>query len=148
MIKVKEFIKSEIVLILAFILAVISTFFLIPNEKYFEYIDFRTLGLLFCLMAVMSGINSMGVFKFIAEKMLSNLSKRLEGLNITFKFEDSVTKQLAKNGFDPVYGARPLRREIQNKIEDALSEKLLDGSIKNGDTVVCKFSEDFEFVTE
>ena len=45
--------------------------------------------------------------------------------------------RLAEKGFDPVYGARPLRREIQNKIEDALSEKILDSSIKNGDTVLC-----------
>lgn len=73
MIKVKEFIKNEIVLILSFILAVISTFFVTPNKGYFDYIDFRTLGLLFCLMAVMAGLNSMGVFKFIAEKMLSKV---------------------------------------------------------------------------
>ena len=70
MIKVKEFIKNEIVLILSFVLAIISAFFVTPNMGYFEYIDFRTLGLLFCLMAVMVGLNSMGVFKFIAEKMI------------------------------------------------------------------------------
>ncbi len=73
MIKVKEFIKSEIVLILAFILAVISAFFITPSREYFEYIDFRTLGLLFCLMSVMAGFNKLGIFKFIAEKMLSKV---------------------------------------------------------------------------
>lgn len=81
MIKVKEFIKSEIVLILAFILAVISAFFVIPNEKYFEYIDFRTLGLLFCLMCVMAGFNKLGIFKFIAEKMLSKV-RSVSGLSL------------------------------------------------------------------
>ncbi len=73
MIKAKEFIKNEIVLILSFVLAVISAFFVTPNKEYVEYIDFKTLGLLFCLMAVMAGLNNMGVFKFIAEKMLSKV---------------------------------------------------------------------------
>ena len=81
MVKVKEFIKNEIVLILSFVLAVISAFFVTPNKGYFEYIDFRTLGLLFCLMAVMAGLNSMGVFKFIAEKMLSKV-KSISGLSL------------------------------------------------------------------
>lgn len=73
MVSIKNFIKNEIVLILSLVLAVISAFFVTPNKEYFEYIDFRTLGLLFCLMAVMAGLNSMGVFKFIAEKMLSKV---------------------------------------------------------------------------
>ena len=81
MVKVKEFIKNEIVLILSFVLAVISAFFVTPNKGYFEYIDFRTLGLLFCLMSVMAGLNSMGVFKFIAEKMLSKV-KSVSGLSL------------------------------------------------------------------
>lgn len=81
MTKVKNFIKNEIVLILSFVLAVISAFFVAPNKGYFEYIDFRTLGLLFCLMAVMAGLNSMGVFKFIAEKMLSKV-KSISGLSL------------------------------------------------------------------
>ena len=81
MIKVKEFIKNEIVLILSFILAVISAFFVTPNKGYFEYIDFRTLGLLFCLMAVMAGLNSMGVFKSVAEKLLSKV-KNISGLSL------------------------------------------------------------------
>ena len=81
MVKVKEFIKNEIVLILSFILAVVSAFFVAPNKGYFDYIDFRTLGLLFCLMAVMAGLNSMGVFKFIAEKMLSKV-KSISGLSL------------------------------------------------------------------
>ena len=84
----------------------------------------------------------------IAEKMLENLSKRLENLNITIKYDDSVKSALADVGFDEFYGARPLRREIQNRIEDNLSEKILDGSIKNGDTVTCNFIDGkFEFNT-
>ena len=81
MIKVKEFIKNEIVLIISFILAVISAFFITPNKEYFEYIDFRTLGLLFCLMIVMAGFNKLGIFKFIAEKMLTKV-KTVSGLSL------------------------------------------------------------------
>ena len=75
----------------------------------------------------------------IAEKMLENLNSRLKNLNITLKWEDSVKEALAEIGFDASYGARPLRREIQSRIEDTLSEKILDGSVKNGDTVTCKY---------
>ena len=81
MIKIKEFIKNEIVLIISFVLAVASAIFVIPNKGYFEYIVFRTLGLLFCLMAVMAGLNSLGVFKFIAEKMLSKV-KSITGISL------------------------------------------------------------------
>ncbi len=90
-----------------------------------------------------------GEIEQIADKMLANLAERLKGLNITFSWEDGVRSALAEIGFDAVYGARPLRREIQNKIEDALSEKLLDGSIKNGDSVICVHSDNgFDFKTE
>ncbi|MBR7133313.1 MAG: ATP-dependent Clp protease ATP-binding subunit [Clostridia bacterium] len=85
----------------------------------------------------------------IAEKMLDNLNARLSEMNIILKCEPEVKTALAQKGFDPIYGARPLRREIQNKIEDALSEKLLDGSINKGDTVVCSYKDgSFEFMVE
>ncbi len=85
----------------------------------------------------------------IAEKMLENLKLRAKSLEIDIKFDDSVKTELAEKGFDAVYGARPLRREIQNKIEDALSEKILDGSIKKGDCLICKFSNgEFVFKTK
>ena len=85
----------------------------------------------------------------IADKMLKGLQKRLEALNITLNFDEKVKYALAEKGFDPVYGARPLRREIQNKIEDALSEKILDSSVKNGDTVLCTESDGkFKFTVE
>ena len=76
----------------------------------------------------------------IAEKMLGQLKKRLCDLNITIEFDRTAISEIADAGFDPVYGARPLRRAIQNRIEDALSEKILDGNIKNGDNVKCSFS--------
>ncbi len=81
----------------------------------------------------------------IADKMLENLAKRLDNLNITFTWDASVKGALADKGFDDIYGARPLRREIQSKIEDALSERILEGAIKNGDTVSCTFDGEFRF---
>ena len=87
--------------------------------------------------------------KVIASKMLENLNGRLKNLNITARFTDAVIEKLAEKGFDDTYGARPLRREIQNDIEDKLSEKILDGSIKNGDTVVCDYKDgEFNFAKE
>ena len=76
----------------------------------------------------------------IAEKMLDQLKKRLSELEITVEFDRSAISEIADAGFDPVYGARPLRRSIQSRIEDLLSEKILDGSIKKGDSIKCSFS--------
>ena len=77
----------------------------------------------------------------IAEKMLENLKGRIANLNIEFSWDENVELALSEKGFDEIYGARPLRREIQSKIEDALSEKILDGTIKNGDKVTCVFED-------
>ncbi|MBR3908832.1 MAG: ATP-dependent Clp protease ATP-binding subunit [Clostridia bacterium] len=81
----------------------------------------------------------------IAEKMLENLSRRVKNLEINLEFDPSVKSALAEKGFDAVYGARPLRREIQNKIEDTFSEKLLAREFKKGDFVLCCFA-DGEFI--
>ena len=71
----------------------------------------------------------------IARNMLASLSKRLKELDISIDFDDTAVSAVADAGFDKVYGARPLRRAIVSNIEDALSEKMLDGSIKSKDTV-------------
>lgn len=85
----------------------------------------------------------------IARKMLYELNGRLQNLNITAEFSDEAVEKLAEKGFDPIYGARPLRRTIQSEIEDELSEKILDGSIKNGDTVLCSVEDGkFSFKTK
>ena len=75
--------------------------------------------------------------KQIAKNMLENLKKRLLNLEIDAEFDESAIEAIATAGFDNVYGARPLRRAIQARIEDALSEKILDGSIKKGDKITC-----------
>ena len=71
----------------------------------------------------------------IARLMLSEIAKRIEQQNISIEFDDEVVAYLAKEGFDPVYGARPLRRAMQRRIEDSLSTELLNGNIKPGDNV-------------
>lgn len=78
----------------------------------------------------------------IAGKMLEGLSKRLKKLNIEATFDDSVKEKMAEAGFDAVYGSRPLRRAIQSKIEDALSEMLLSGEIKAGDKITCSYTDE------
>lgn len=85
----------------------------------------------------------------IAEKMLDTLKQRLQSLGITISFDKSAIKAVAKAGFDEVYGARPLRRAIQSKIEDKLSELMLQGTIKKGDRVICGYeNEDYKFIKE
>ena len=68
--KFLSFIKNEVVMLVSLLLAVLSMFFVAPSSKYINYIDFRTLTLLFCLMTVMAGFNRMGLFKIMAEKLL------------------------------------------------------------------------------
>jgi len=62
--------KKEAVLSIAICLAILSAFFVRPDKEYIGYIDFRTLGILFCLMAVMAGLQKIGLFGYVAEKLL------------------------------------------------------------------------------
>ena len=74
--------------------------------------------------------------KQIVTLMTKSLIRRCsEQMNITLNIRDSVKKYIVEKAYDPKYGARPLRRMIQNKIEDALAEEILSGNVKNGDTV-------------
>ena len=60
---------------------------------------------------------------------------------MTLRLTDAAREELATRGFDPVLGARPLRRTIQRDIEDALSEKILFGDIEPGQEIVVDVSE-------
>ncbi len=82
-----------------------------------------------------------GDIRKIAERLLAGLNGRLLEIGITARFSDEAVSAIADAGFDELYGARPLKRAIQSKIEDAVSEKILDGSVKSGDTVQCDFSD-------
>ncbi|MCR4594779.1 MAG: ATP-dependent Clp protease ATP-binding subunit [Clostridiales bacterium] len=80
--------------------------------------------------------------KKIAENLLKNLEKRLKEIEINMKFDASVVKYASKAGFDEVYGARPLKRTIQSKVEDVLSEEILDREVEKGKSYVCSCSKD------
>ena len=85
----------------------------------------------------------------IVDLMIANLENRLKEKDMGIELTAGAKAVLAKRGYDPVLGARPLRRTIQREIEDALSEKILFGDIKPGHIIVIDFdeaSESFTFV--
>lgn len=82
----------------------------------------------------------------IAKRMLKSLQKRTQDLGIELDFTDAAITELAKEGFDKTYGARPLRRAIQSKIEDKLSELILDKTIGEGSKCTVDFADgEFQF---
>ncbi|MBR5308140.1 MAG: ATP-dependent Clp protease ATP-binding subunit [Clostridia bacterium] len=78
----------------------------------------------------------------ITRLMLGEVAGRIERLGIAIEFSDEVCAHLARIGFDPTYGARPLRRAIQQRIEDSFSTGMLEGNIKAGDKVLCTLLND------
>ena len=80
--------------------------------------------------------------KEIVKLMLRVLVKRLEANNIKLEVSEAATEHLAKKGFDPLFGARPLRRAIQSMIEDRLAEEMLEGKVKAGDSIVVDLEDD------
>ncbi len=78
----------------------------------------------------------------IARRMLANTEKRVAELGVTLDANDAAVKKLAKTGFDPMYGARPLRRVIQSEVEDAVAERMLEGKLKNGDHATITVADD------
>ena len=86
----------------------------------------------------------------IARNMLEGLKKRVNALDMDITFTDAAVDAVSKDGYDPVYGARPLRRAIQSEIEDALSEQILEGKLTQGCKAVCDYKDEkftFEVVT-
>ena len=79
--------------------------------------------------------------RMIAEKMISELKKRLLEKNISVEFSENVFENLSKKGYDPIYGARPLRRAVTTDIEDLLSEKFLSGDLESGKSYVLDYRE-------
>ena len=81
--------------------------------------------------------------KEIATLMMNTLIERLKSNNITVSITDPAKSLLAKEGFDVTYGARPLRRAIQSKVEDKMAEAMLEGKILPGDGVaICAKGDD------
>lgn len=80
--------------------------------------------------------------KEIASRLLAVLQKRVEDMDIEVTFSDETVSKIADAGFDDVYGARPLKRAIQSRIEDALSEEMLKGNVKKGGKYICNVKDD------
>jgi ATP-dependent Clp protease ATP-binding subunit ClpB len=81
--------------------------------------------------------HSLGIeeIKAIVEIQVKKLEKRLLERRIALKMTEKAKEFLAKEGFDPAYGARPLKRVIQKEIQDRLAIRILEGRFKEGDTV-------------
>jgi ATP-dependent Clp protease ATP-binding subunit ClpC len=82
----------------------------------------------------------------IVDLMLKKVQDQLKEKNINMEMTTAAKEQLAEKGYDPNFGARPLRRVIQDEVEDMLSEELLGGRMQAGDTIVIDIEDD-KFVT-
>lgn len=78
----------------------------------------------------------------IADGMLHQVANRMEEMELTMEWTEAARAHLVKAGFDPVYGARPLRRAIQSEVEDLVAEDFLRGTIKRGEHVVLDEQDD------
>lgn len=94
---------------------------------------------------VFNSLNESNVEKIVNIE-LEKLITRLSGMNYNITIDESVSKMISKVGFDEMYGARPIKRAIQDKIEDYISEEVLRGNIKEGEKYLLK-TEDDENVT-
>lgn len=77
----------------------------------------------------------------IANIMIANVNKKLADKNITLKFTNGAMKEIFEKGYSSTYGARPLKRFIEQNVEDNLAEEILMGRVSNGDTVTVGFSD-------
>jgi len=84
----------------------------------------------------------------VARRMLRTVSARMEAMGVHLDASEEAVAELAREGFDPKYGARPLRRAIQSRVEDAVAEKLLDGTLKAGDTAKLTVEDEKLLVTK
>jgi ATP-dependent Clp protease ATP-binding subunit ClpB len=83
----------------------------------------------------------------IVEIQLESLAKTVLGRGILLTWTPAVVKQLAARGFDPTFGARPLKRLIQKQVSDALASRLLQGEIRDGDMAEIDVAKDGEGLT-
>ncbi len=75
----------------------------------------------------------------IVKNMLAGLKERAENIGIDINFTENIINEISKEGFNPLYGARPIRKLIRSKIEDKLSEKILKKEIKPGEAINCDY---------
>jgi ATP-dependent Clp protease ATP-binding subunit ClpB len=85
--------------------------------------------------------------KEIVEIQLGGLRTRLEERHITIKLSDEAKTRLVRSGYDPNYGARPLKRAIQREIETPLAKRIISGEIRDGQTVLVDVNPEGEGLT-
>ncbi len=78
----------------------------------------------------------------ISKIMLAELAKQMQTQDITIKYDEKLLTKMSQEGFDPQFGARPLRRYIQDNIEDVLAQAELRDEIKRGNTVLLTTNDD------
>jgi ATP-dependent Clp protease ATP-binding subunit ClpB len=86
-------------------------------------------------------LNNEGIKKII-DIFLQDVRKRLDDRNITMKITEEAKEILAKEGYDPIYGARPLKRYIENTLETSIARKIIAGEIYDGGTIVIDGNDD------
>ena len=74
--------------------------------------------------------------------MIKDLNKRLEARELNVELTDEAVRNIADNGYDPVYGARPLKRYIQKTVETASAKLILEGGVGPGDTILIDAADD------
>ena len=113
--------------------------------EYAQHIDLRTAGGL----SEEEAIRDFGDIRQLTEEnicaiargMLDKTAGRMAQQGITLEADDDAVAALAKDGFDPQYGARPLRRAIQNRVEDSVAEQMLEGKLVSGDTALVTLTD-------
>ena len=85
---------------------------------------------------------SPGVMETIVEKFILQLESQLAERRVAITLEPAAREWLARKGYDPVYGARPLARVIQTEVRDPLTDQILFGQLEHGGTVVIDVNED------
>ena len=90
---------------------------------------------------VFNSLNEESIKK-IVDIELSKLMKRLGELKLTFKYDDKLVSHISKVGFDEVYGARPIKRAIQDEVEDLVSESVLNGDVVEGKSYTITIKDD------
>jgi ATP-dependent Clp protease ATP-binding subunit ClpC len=83
----------------------------------------------------------------IVDLMVAHLDERLKAKDMGIELTTGAKSLLAKRGYDPVLGARPLRRTIQRELEDVLSEKMLFGDLKAGEIILVDVSDETDTAT-
>src|SRR5699024_3639318 len=86
--------------------------------------------------------------RYIVDLMVSQLQDRLKEQEITFTLTEKALNHISEEGFEPEYGARPLRRSIQKNVEDLLSEELLKENIQKGEQITIDIDNSGKFVIQ